>query len=93
MEDSHRWAHVTPNDHSGALYIITFVGFTYGGLTFLTRLMIKWHVLGLDDLAMLVAQVRSRYAIQHVPFYQLAHYNRSLVLHSLHYCLPLYRLD
>lgn len=62
MDEGHRWARITPNDHSGAVYIVTFIGFTYSSLTFLTRLLIKWHVLGLDDLAMLAAQVRLRHS-------------------------------
>lgn len=52
----HRWATITPNDHSGAVYIVTFLGFTYTSLTFLTRVFIKWQLLGLDDAAMLIAQ-------------------------------------
>ncbi|KZM24452.1 hypothetical protein ST47_g4406 [Ascochyta rabiei] len=59
VQEGHRWARVTPNDHSGILYIVTFVGFTYTSLTFLTRILIKWQVLGLDDAAMLVAQIAS----------------------------------
>lgn len=59
MDNGYRWARITPDDHSGTLYIVTFLGFTYSSLTFLTRLLIKWHMLGLDDLAMLAAQVRS----------------------------------
>ncbi|KAF1357512.1 hypothetical protein EJ07DRAFT_74596, partial [Lizonia empirigonia] len=56
-EDGHRWANITPDDHSGTLYIVTFLGFTYTSLTFLTRVVVKWRVLGLDDVAMLVAQI------------------------------------
>lgn len=59
MEDENRWARVTPDDHSGTLYIVTFLGLTYSSVTFLTRLLIKWHMLGLDDLAMLFAEVSS----------------------------------
>jgi hypothetical protein len=59
MEKGYRWARITPDDHSGILYIITFLGFTYTSMTFLTRLLIKWRMLGLDDVAMLVAQVLS----------------------------------
>ncbi|KAJ4373523.1 hypothetical protein N0V86_007664 [Didymella sp. IMI 355093] len=57
MDDDYRWARITPDDHSGAVYIVTFISFTYGSLTFLTRLLIKWHLLGLDDLVMLAAQM------------------------------------
>lgn len=59
VNNSYRWARITPDDHSGTLYIVTFLGFTYTSLTFLTRILIKWHMLGLDDMAMLVAQVLS----------------------------------
>ncbi|KAH6638746.1 hypothetical protein C7974DRAFT_421421 [Boeremia exigua] len=57
MENDTRWAHIAPNDRSGTLYIVTFLGFTYSSLTFLARVWIKWHMLGLDDLAMLLAQI------------------------------------
>ena len=53
----YRWAVNTSDDRSGTLYIFTFLGFTYSSFTFLTRLYIKWHMLGLDDAAMLAAQV------------------------------------
>jgi hypothetical protein len=52
-----RWANVTSDDKSGLLYVVTFVTFTYSVLTFITRCFIKWHVLGLDDAAMCLAQV------------------------------------
>lgn len=55
--DTWRWAVVTANDRAGVLYIITFLGFTYSGLTFITRGFIKWRVFGLDDAAIVVAQV------------------------------------
>ena len=58
MESDNRWAHVTADDRSGALYIVTFLGFTYTSITFLVRLLIKWNMLGADDLAMLLAEVR-----------------------------------
>ncbi|KAJ6267232.1 hypothetical protein PSV08DRAFT_380835 [Bipolaris maydis] len=54
---SYRWAHITDDDQSGVLYIVTFLSFTYTSLTFLTRIFIKWRMLGLDDAAMLLAQV------------------------------------
>ncbi|KAF3000064.1 hypothetical protein E8E13_001092 [Curvularia kusanoi] len=57
IEDENRWARITADDHSGTLYIVTFLGLTYTGITFLTRLLIKWHMLGLDDLAMLLAEI------------------------------------
>jgi hypothetical protein len=56
LEVGHRWATVTANDRSGILYIVTFLGFTYSSLTFVTRCFIKWHMLGLDDAAMFLAQ-------------------------------------
>ncbi|KAH7351401.1 hypothetical protein BKA66DRAFT_279790 [Pyrenochaeta sp. MPI-SDFR-AT-0127] len=59
LETGYRWASVTPDDHSGILYIVTFLAFTYSALTFITRCYIKWHVLGLDDAAMSVAQIAS----------------------------------
>jgi len=65
MEDATRWARVTPDDNSGMLYIVTFIGFTYSGLTFLARLLIKWRLLGLDDLAMTLAQVTTAITMHH----------------------------
>lgn len=62
MDAGERWARIISNDHSGAVYIAAFTGITYGSLTFLTRLLIKWRVLGLDDLAVLAAHVRSLYS-------------------------------
>ena len=57
--NGYRWAQITPDDRSGTLYIVNFLGFTYTSLTFLARILIKWRMLGLDDVAMLIAQVRS----------------------------------
>jgi hypothetical protein len=59
QQTNYRWAVVTPDDHSGTLYIVTFLGFTYTSLTFLTRMVIKWQMLGLDDGVMMIAQVLS----------------------------------
>jgi hypothetical protein len=59
LEDGYRWARITPEDRSGILYIVTFLAFTYTSLTFLTRIFIRWRMLGLDDAAMLIAQVWS----------------------------------
>lgn len=58
-EAGHRWATVTPGDRSGILYIITFLSFTYSSITFLTRCLIKRHMLGIDDVANTLAQVSS----------------------------------
>lgn len=57
VDRSYRWADITDGDQSGVLYIVTFLSFTYTSLTFLARIFIKWRVLGLDDAAMLLAQV------------------------------------
>jgi hypothetical protein len=55
----YRFATVTPEDSSGIVYVVAFLGFTYSSLTFIARCFIKWRVVGLDDLAMLLAQVCS----------------------------------
>ena len=65
MNYEHRWASITDDDHSGTLYIVMFLGLTYSGITFLTRLLIKWHMLGLYDLAMVFAEVLSRLREDH----------------------------
>ena len=54
-----RWAVVTPTDRSGILYIVMVLGFIYTNLVLVTRVVIKWRILGLDDGAMLIAQVSS----------------------------------
>ena len=54
-----RWAVVTPTDRSGILYIVMVLGFIYTNLVLVTRVVIKWRILGLDDGAMLIAQVWS----------------------------------
>lgn len=55
----YRFAIVTPEDRSGIVYVVAFLGFTYSSLTFITRCLIKWRVVGLEDFAMLLAQVCS----------------------------------
>ncbi|PSN71293.1 hypothetical protein BS50DRAFT_546564 [Corynespora cassiicola Philippines] len=55
----YRFATITPEDHRGVIYIATFLAFTYYNLTFLTRCFIKWHMFGLDDWAVVVAQIIS----------------------------------
>ena len=54
-----RWTIVTPTDRSGVLYIVMVLGFIYTNLVLVTRVVIKWRILGLDDGAMLIAQVSS----------------------------------
>lgn len=56
-QDGNRWARITPDDRSGILYIVALLAFIYTSLTFLTRIFIRRRMLGLDDLAMLIAQV------------------------------------
>jgi hypothetical protein len=51
-----RWATVTPDDSSGALYVVAFLGFTYTTITIATRVFIKRNMLGVDDGTMVVAQ-------------------------------------
>jgi hypothetical protein len=51
-----RWATVTPDDHSGTLYVVAFLGFTYTTITIATRVFIKRNMLGVDDGTMVVAQ-------------------------------------
>jgi hypothetical protein len=53
------WTIVTPTDRSGILYIVMVLGFIYTNLVLFTRVVIKWRILGLDDGAMLIAQVFS----------------------------------
>jgi hypothetical protein len=56
-QDSFRWAGITPNDYSGALYVITFLSLTYTSMAVLARVLIRSNVLGVDDGTMVVAQV------------------------------------
>jgi hypothetical protein len=53
----HRWATITRDDHGGIIYIVAFLGLTYSSLTSLVRYFIRLRTLGLDDLAMFLAQV------------------------------------
>lgn len=53
----YRWATITPDDHSGVLYITAFLTFTYANLTFITRCFLKYQVFGLDDWTLVIAQV------------------------------------
>ena len=53
-----RFSTITPDDHGGLIYIATFMAFTYSSVTFVTRCFIKWNIFGMDDWAMVVAQVR-----------------------------------
>jgi hypothetical protein len=55
----YRWTAVTPADRSGILYIVTVLSSIYTSIVFVTRVVIRWHILGLDDGAMLIAQVSS----------------------------------
>jgi len=56
-ESAYRWANVTTDDKSGILYVVAFLALTYSSLTFIARCFIKWKVVGLDDVAMFIAQV------------------------------------
>jgi hypothetical protein len=56
-QDGYRWASVTPDDYSGALYVATFLSFTYTSTTVLARVLIKSNMLGADDGTMVAAQV------------------------------------
>lgn len=57
VPQGHRWAVVTPDDHSGALYVIAFLTFTYSTITCLARYFVKKNILGLDDAVIFFAQV------------------------------------
>lgn len=59
LHTGYRWTSVTPDDRSGILYIVSILNLIYTSLAFFTRVLIKWHLLGLDDGAMLIAQVLS----------------------------------
>ena len=61
----YRSATVTQEDHRGVIYIATFLAFTYYNLTFLTRCFIKWHMFGLEDWAVVVAQVGFYHFLRH----------------------------
>ncbi|KAF2014148.1 hypothetical protein BU24DRAFT_423184 [Aaosphaeria arxii CBS 175.79] len=53
---SNRFAPITPYDHSGLIYITAILTFIYTSITFLTRCYIKFHMFGIDDWAMTIAQ-------------------------------------
>jgi hypothetical protein len=52
-----RFTTITPDDHGGYVYIATFMAMTYSTLTFITRCLVKRRMFGLDDWAVVVAQV------------------------------------
>ncbi|KAF2122186.1 hypothetical protein BDV96DRAFT_482763 [Lophiotrema nucula] len=53
----YQFSKVTPDDHSGLIYIAAFLGFTYSNITFITRCCIKWQVFGFDDWGTCAAQI------------------------------------
>jgi hypothetical protein len=65
-QNGHRWAGIVSDDYSGALYVVTFLSFTYTSTTVLARVLIKSDVLGIDDGTMVVAQVCS--LLSHIPY-------------------------
>jgi hypothetical protein len=66
LQDDYRWANITSDDYSGALYVITFLSLTYTSTTVLARILIRSRVLGIDDGTMVVAQVCS--LLSHIPY-------------------------
>ncbi|XPS79606.1 hypothetical protein M3J09_011586 [Ascochyta lentis] len=54
LQTGHR---VIPEDRSGILYVVVWLGLIYTSLALITRLAIKWKMFGLDDGAMLIAQI------------------------------------
>jgi hypothetical protein len=57
LQSDYRWASITPDDHSGALYVVMFLNFTYTSTVVMARLLIKSKTLGIDDGTMVIAQV------------------------------------
>ena len=51
------FSEVTENSHAGIIWIIALLGLSYSVLTFFTRALIKWHMLGPDDYILVAAQV------------------------------------
>lgn len=54
----HAFSEVTDNNHAGVTWIIALLCLVYSVLTYVTRGFIKWNMLGWDDAAITVAQVR-----------------------------------
>ena len=52
-----RFSAYTPDNHQAPLYIVTALTLTYAGLFLITRVAVKFKVLGLDDLFLGVAHV------------------------------------
>ncbi|KAF2458961.1 hypothetical protein BDY21DRAFT_283026, partial [Lineolata rhizophorae] len=55
--DGNRFSTITPHDHGGQIWITVFLSLVYSSLTFFTRCYIKWHIFGLDDWAMVGAEL------------------------------------
>ncbi|ORY19017.1 hypothetical protein BCR34DRAFT_472648 [Clohesyomyces aquaticus] len=51
-----RFSKVTENDHAGIIWVVSLLCLVYTVLTLVTRSVIKWHMVGSDDFALLAAQ-------------------------------------
>jgi hypothetical protein len=53
-----RFAHLTPNDHSAPLWVVTLLCSIYAVLVLVVRLgYVKWRAHGLDDVVLSLAHV------------------------------------
>ena len=95
MSDKYHFAKVTLYDREGLIYIAAFLTFTYAHITFITRCFIKWHIPGLDDWAMLVAQVRStlRHRTEESKIFTATTTTRNVSLTPLTYLCPVHNCN
>ncbi|OCL10542.1 hypothetical protein AOQ84DRAFT_374814 [Glonium stellatum] len=54
---NHQFSEVTEDNHAGVVWIVALLCLVYSMLTFVTRGAIKWTLLGMDDWALVAAQV------------------------------------
>lgn len=57
MMMENRFSQVTENDHAGIIWVVALLALVYSVLTLVTRSVIKWHMVGSDDFALIAAQV------------------------------------
>lgn len=62
-----RFSEYTPDDHQAPLWIATSITLAYALLFLIVRFIVKYKVLGLDDLFLSVAHVSAAYSVHMKP--------------------------
>lgn len=61
LQDANRFTTYTPTDHQAPVWVATSIALTYAALFLIVRLVVKYKVLGWDDIFLCLAHVRSRF--------------------------------